>query len=78
VVRRLGRWQQLLIDALAEHETVAVQTVVESLLGRRPSRSELTAAQRAAHLLAQSNRARFSQASPDTPVFAAPSCRQQR
>ena len=52
-VRRLGRWQQLLVDALAEDETVAVQTVVENHLGRRPSRSELTAAQRAAHLLAR-------------------------
>ena len=51
MVWRLGRWQQVLVDALAEHETVAVQTVVENHLGRRPSRSELTAAQRAAHLL---------------------------
>jgi hypothetical protein len=50
---RLGRWQQLLVDALAEQETVAVQAVVENHLGRRPSGSELHAAQRLAHLLAQ-------------------------
>ena len=50
---RLGRWQQLMIDALAEHDTVAVQTVVENHLGRRPNRSEQIAAQRAAHLLAR-------------------------
>ena len=51
--RRLGRWQQLLVTALAEQETVAVQAVVENHLGRRPSRSELTAAQRSTHLLAR-------------------------
>jgi hypothetical protein len=53
VVRRLGRSQQLLVTALAEQETVAVQAVVENHLGRRPTRSELHAAQRSAHLLAQ-------------------------
>ena len=53
MARQLGGWQQLMVNALAEHETVAVQTVVENHLGRRPTRSELTAAQRAAHLLAQ-------------------------
>jgi hypothetical protein len=51
VVWRFGRWQELLVDALAEHETVAVRTVAENHLRRRPSRSELTAAPRAAHLL---------------------------
>ena len=53
MVRRLGRSQQLLVTALAEQETVAVQPVVENHLGRRPTRSELHAAQRSAHLLAQ-------------------------
>ena len=53
MARRLGRWQQLLVTALAEEETVAVQAVVENYLGCRPSRSELTAAQRSAHLLAR-------------------------
>ena len=53
MVRRLGRSQQLLITALAKQETVAVQAVVENHLGRRPTRSELHAAQRSAHLLAQ-------------------------
>lgn len=51
-MRRLGRWQQLLVDALAEREKVAVQAVVEQHLGRPASRAELNAAQRAAHLLA--------------------------
>jgi hypothetical protein len=53
VARRLGRWQQLLVNALAEHATVVVQAMVENHLGRRPNRSELTAGQRAAHLLAR-------------------------
>ena len=44
MVRRLGRSQQLLVTALAEQETVAVQAVVENHLGRRPTRSELHAA----------------------------------
>ena len=44
MVRRLGRSQQLLVTALAEQETVAVQPVVENHLGRRPTRSELHAA----------------------------------
>jgi hypothetical protein len=34
VARRLGRWQQLLVNALAEHATVVVQAVVENHLGR--------------------------------------------
>lgn len=49
---RLVQWRQLLVDALVEHPTVAVQTVVENHLGRRPSRSEQSAARRAAHTLA--------------------------
>ena len=46
MVRRLGRSQQLLVAALAEQETVAVQAVVENHLGRRPTQSKLHAAQR--------------------------------
>ena len=38
-------------DALAEQETGAVQAVVENHRGRRPSRSEVIAAQRLAHLV---------------------------
>jgi hypothetical protein len=49
-----------MIDTLAEHETVAVQTVVEDHLGRRPSRAELTAARRAAHLLERGGGATIS------------------
>lgn len=60
MVRRLGRSQQLLVTALAEQETVAVLAVVENHLGRRPTRSELHAAQRLAHLLAQRAAARLA------------------
>jgi hypothetical protein len=64
VVRRLGRSQQLLVTALAEQETVAVQAVVENHLGRRPTRSELHAAQRSAHLLAQRGGGTISHVDP--------------
>lgn len=52
-MRRLGRWQQLLIDALREHETAIVQVVVDEHLGRRATRAERTASQRAALRLAR-------------------------
>lgn len=51
MTRRLILWQQVLVDALAEHPAVAVQTVVENHLERRASRTELSAARRAAHTL---------------------------
>ena len=53
MAQRLGRWQRLLIDALAQHETVVVQAVVEEHLGRQATRAERSAAQRAAHRLAR-------------------------
>jgi hypothetical protein len=55
---RLGRWQQVLTDALDEHLAVGVRATVADHLGRAPSRTELTAARRAAHSLAASNHAR--------------------
>ena len=53
MARWLGRWQQLLVDALAQHETVVVQAVVEEHLGRQATRAERSASQRAAHRLAR-------------------------
>jgi hypothetical protein len=47
----LGRWQQVLIGALAEHKAVGVRAVVVSHLGREATRAEIQSARRAAHLL---------------------------
>lgn len=55
---RLGRWQLVLADALEDHLAVGVRSVVVNHLGRSPTRSEVTAARRAAHSLAASGRAR--------------------
>jgi Sigma-70, region 4 len=49
---RLGRWQQVLSDALAEDLAIGVRAAVADHLGRAPTRAELTAARRAAHSLA--------------------------
>jgi hypothetical protein len=49
----LGRWQQVLMEALADHKAVGVRAVVVTHLSREPTRSELEAARRAAHLLEQ-------------------------
>jgi len=58
VVRRLGRSQQLLVTALAERETMAVQAVVENHLGRRPTRYELRPSVRTVGDLATATAAR--------------------
>jgi hypothetical protein len=55
---RLGRWQQLLADALDQNLAVGVRAAVADHLGRAPTRAELTAARRAAHGLAALGRAR--------------------
>ena len=55
---RLGRWQQVLADALDKHLAIGVRAAVADHLGRAPSRAELTAARRAAHSLAALGRAR--------------------
>jgi hypothetical protein len=51
VGQALGRWQQVLMEALAEHKAVGVRAVVVSHLGREATRAEIEAARRAAHLL---------------------------
>jgi hypothetical protein len=55
---RLGRWQQVLTDALDRNRAIGVHAAVVDHLGRAPSRAELTAARRAAHSLAASGGAR--------------------
>jgi hypothetical protein len=55
---RLGRWQQVLADALDQNLAIGVRAVVADHLGRAPTRTELTAARRAAHSLAALGRAR--------------------
>jgi Homeodomain-like domain len=55
---RLGRWQQVLADALDQNLAIGVRAAVADHLGRAPTRAELTAARRAAHSLAAMARAR--------------------
>jgi predicted DNA-binding transcriptional regulator AlpA len=55
---RLGRWQQVLVDALDQNLAIGVRAAVADHLGRTPTRAELTAARRAAHSLASLGRAR--------------------
>ena len=45
---RLGRWQQVLADALDQHLAIGVRAAVADHLGRAPTRAELNAAPRAA------------------------------
>jgi hypothetical protein len=49
---RLGRWQQVLAEALEHNLAIGVRAAVADHLGRGPTRAELTAARRAAHRLA--------------------------
>ena len=51
---RLGRWQEVIMDTLAQHDMVGLRAMVEGHLGRRAVRAESTAAQRVARLLARS------------------------
>ena len=55
---RLGRWQQVLADALDQNLAIGVRAAVADHLGRAPTRAELTAARRAAHGLAALGSAR--------------------
>jgi hypothetical protein len=55
---RLGRWQQVLADALEQNLAIGVRAAVADHLCRAPTRAELTAARRAAHSLAASGYAR--------------------
>jgi hypothetical protein len=54
----LGRWQQVLADALDQNLAIGVRAATADHLGRAPTRAELTAARRAAHGLAALGRAR--------------------
>jgi hypothetical protein len=54
---RLGRWQQVLADALDRHLAIGVRAAVADHLGRSPTRAELNGARRAAHSLAALGRA---------------------
>src|SRR4030095_7278941 len=58
---RLGRWQQVLADALDQNLAIGVRAAVADHLGRTPARAELTAARRAAHSLAALGRAKVLQ-----------------
>ena len=55
---RLGRWQQVLADALDQHLAIGVRAAVADHLSRAPTRAELTAVRGAAHSLAALHRAR--------------------
>jgi hypothetical protein len=55
---RLGRWQQVLADALDKNLAIGVRATVADHLGRAPTLAELIAARRAAHGLAALGRAR--------------------
>jgi hypothetical protein len=54
---RLGRWQQILANALDQNLAIGVRAAIVDHLGRAPSRAELTAERRAAHRLAALGRA---------------------
>ena len=51
-----GRWQRALLDAVNDHEVVGLVGAVDRHLGRHGTRSELTAARRAAGRLASGGR----------------------
>ena len=53
----MGRWQQVLADALDQNLAIGVRAAIADHLGRAPTRAELTAARRAAHGLAALGRA---------------------
>jgi hypothetical protein len=55
---RLGRWQQVLVDALDQNLAIGVRAAVADHLGRTPTRAERNAARRAAHSLGALGRAR--------------------
>lgn len=54
------QWHRVLDRALAENEVVAVADAVAQYLDRTPTRSELTAARRAAHRYAESGEAQLT------------------
>ena len=56
MAQRLGRWQQLLVDALAEHETVSVQAVIEGHLDRQARSCVMSGLRRASYVMKASDR----------------------
>jgi hypothetical protein len=48
---RLGRWQQVLADALDQNLAIGIQAAVADHLGRAPAQAELTGARRAAPIV---------------------------
>jgi hypothetical protein len=67
---RLGRWQQILADALDQNLAIGVRAAVADHLGRAPTRAELIAARRAAHSLANLGRARVLHVAADADANA--------
>lgn len=53
-----GRWQRAILAALGEYDVVPVAALVKAVHGRRPTRSELVSARRAAHVLADAGKVR--------------------
>ena len=55
--RTFHQWHELLADALGRREAVSVRATVAEYLRRTPTKSEITAARRAAHRLVQRGQA---------------------
>jgi hypothetical protein len=68
VTQPLSRWHRLFADALANREAIGVAVTVEQHLGRQPTRSEMSAARRAAQSYAGTGRAHIKQVSVTTPI----------
>jgi hypothetical protein len=62
---KFGRWQAVFIDALTHRPVIAVDHAVAVYLGREPTDVELSAAQRAAHRLAEQYQLRLAHVSSD-------------
>jgi transposase-like protein len=61
---RPRQWRDILTAALAQQEAISVRGTVISYLRRTPTRSEITAARRAAHRLAASGEATILRVRP--------------
>jgi hypothetical protein len=74
--QQIGRWQAVFIDARTHRPVIAVDHAVALYLGREPTNVELSAAQRAAHRLADQYQLRLAHVSSGrvtsrgTPVMA--------
>jgi hypothetical protein len=56
-VRTFHQWREILADALSRREAVSVRATVAEYLRRTPTKSEITAARRAAHRLVERGQA---------------------